>query len=100
MGNTAEDVAEKYQITREHRDEFAVASRRKAGEAMAAGDFKDGIVPVTIETRKDEIVIDTESTPSRIPSLRCSPGPVRPSKRTEPLLLVTPPVSTMAQRLS
>ena len=35
MGNTAEDVAEKYQITREHRDEFAVASRRKAGEAIA-----------------------------------------------------------------
>ena len=63
MGNTAENVAEKYQITREQQDEFAVASQRKAGEAMAAGDFKDEIVPVTIKTRKGEIVIDTDEHP-------------------------------------
>ena len=63
MGNTAENVAEKYQITREKQDEFAVASQRKAGEAMAAGDFKDEIVPVTIKTRKGEIVVDTDEHP-------------------------------------
>ena len=63
MGNTAENVAEKYQITREQQDEFAVASQRKAGEAMAAGDFKDEIVPVTIKTRKGEIVVDTDEHP-------------------------------------
>ena len=63
MGNTAENVAEKYQITREKQDEFAVASQRKAGEAMAAGDFKDEFVPVTIKTRKGEIVIDTDEHP-------------------------------------
>ena len=63
MGNTAENVAEKYQITREQQDEFAVASQRKAGEAMAAGDFTDEIVPVTIKNRKAEIVIDTDEHP-------------------------------------
>ena len=63
MGNSAENVAEKYQITREQQDEFAVASQRKAGEAMAAGDFTDEIVPVTIKNRKAEIVIDTDEHP-------------------------------------
>ena len=63
MGNTAENVAEKYQITREQQDEFAVASQRKAGEAMAAGDFTDEIVPVTIKNHKAEIVIDTDEHP-------------------------------------
>ena len=45
MGTTAENVAEKYQITREQQDEFAAASQRKAGEAMKAGRFKDEIAP-------------------------------------------------------
>ena len=63
MGNTAENVAEKYQITREQQDEFAVASQRKAGEAMAAGDFTDEIVPVTIKNRNGENVIDTDEHP-------------------------------------
>ena len=63
MGNSAENVAEKYQITREQQDEFAVASQRKAGEAMAAGDFTDEIVPVTIKNRNGENVIDTDEHP-------------------------------------
>ena len=45
MGTTAENVAEKYQITREQQDQFAAASQRKAGEAMKAGRFKDEIAP-------------------------------------------------------
>ncbi|MFN7633621.1 MAG: acetyl-CoA C-acetyltransferase, partial [Acetobacteraceae bacterium] len=46
MGNTAENVAQKYQLTREEQDAFAAASQRKAGEAMKAGRFKDEIAPV------------------------------------------------------
>ena len=63
MGNTAENVAEKFQITREQQDEFAVASQHKAGMAMESGAFTDEIVPVTIKTRKGEIVIDTDEHP-------------------------------------
>ncbi|MCC3304109.1 acetyl-CoA C-acetyltransferase [Sneathiella sp. HT1-7] len=60
MGNTAENVAAKWQITREAQDEFAAESQRKASEAQAAGRFKDEIVPVTISTRKGEIVVDQD----------------------------------------
>jgi acetyl-CoA C-acetyltransferase len=63
MGNTAENVAEKWQITREEQDEFAANSQAKAGAAMEAGRFKDEIVPVTIKTRKGETVIDTDEHP-------------------------------------
>ena len=48
MGNTAENVASEWQITREEQDEFAVASQNKAEAAQKAGRFKDEIVPVTI----------------------------------------------------
>ena len=58
MGTTAENVAEKYQITREQQDQFAAASQRKAGEAMKAGRFKDEIAPVTVKGRKGDIVVD------------------------------------------
>ena len=57
MGNTAENVATKYQITREQQDEFAVASQNKASAAQKAGRFKDEIAPVTVKTRKGETVI-------------------------------------------
>ena len=57
MGTTAENVAEKYQITREQQDQFAAASQRKAGEAMKAGRFKDEIAPVTVKGRKGETVV-------------------------------------------
>jgi acetyl-CoA C-acetyltransferase len=63
MGNTAENVAEKYQITREQQDKFAVASQNKAEAAIKSGRFKDEIVPVTIKTRKGDLVVDTDEHP-------------------------------------
>src|SRR3954465_4538716 len=63
MGTTAENVAQKWQITREQQDECATASQNKAEAAMKAGKFKDEIVPVTIKTRKGEVVFDTDEFP-------------------------------------
>jgi acetyl-CoA C-acetyltransferase len=63
MGNTAENVARQWQITREQQDEFAFLSQRKAGEAMAAGRLKDEIVPVTVKGRKGDVVVDTDEYP-------------------------------------
>ena len=63
MGNTAENVAEKWQITREQQDAFAASSQQKAEAAQNAGQFKDEIVPVTIKTRKGDIVVDTDEYP-------------------------------------
>ncbi len=60
MGQTAENLAQKYQISREEQDSFAVASQNKAEAARRDGKFKDEIVPVTIKTRKGEIVFDTD----------------------------------------
>jgi len=57
MGQTAENVAEKWQITREQQDAFAVASQNKAEAAQKNGKFKDEIVPVTIKSRKGETVV-------------------------------------------
>jgi acetyl-CoA C-acetyltransferase len=63
MGNTAENVAQKYQITRQQQDEFAVASQNKAEAAQKAGRFKDEIAPVTIKSRKGDVVADTDEYP-------------------------------------
>jgi len=63
MGNTAENVAKQWQITRQQQDEFAVASQNKAEAAMKAGKFKDEIAPVTIKSRKGDIVVDTDEYP-------------------------------------
>ena len=63
MGNTAENVAKQWQITRQQQDEFAVASQNKAEAAMKAGKFKDEIVPVTIKGRKGDTVVDTDECP-------------------------------------
>ncbi len=63
MGNTAENVAERWQITREQQDTFAAASQQKAEAAQTAGRFADEIVPVTIKTRKGETVVDTDEHP-------------------------------------
>jgi len=63
MGNTAENVAKKWQITRAQQDEFAVKSQNKAEAAMKSGRFKDEIVPVTIKSRKGDIVVDTDEYP-------------------------------------
>ena len=60
MGITAENVAEKFQISRDAQDEFAVASQNKAEAARAAGKFKDEITPVTIKTRKGDIIFDQD----------------------------------------
>src|SRR6201994_2700845 len=57
MGNTAENVANKYQITREQQDEFALASQQKASAAQKSGRFKDEIAPVTVKTRKGDVVV-------------------------------------------
>ena len=63
MGNTAENVAEKWQLTREEQDAFAAASQAKAADAMAAGRFEEEITPVTIKTRKGEVVVTTDEHP-------------------------------------
>src|SRR6201987_4706881 len=63
MGTTAENVARKWQITRQQQDEFAVKSQNKAEAAMKAGKFKDEIVPVTIKSRKGDVVVDTDEYP-------------------------------------
>ncbi|MCA0044331.1 acetyl-CoA C-acetyltransferase [Celeribacter litoreus] len=60
MGTTAENVAEKWQISREMQDEFALASQNKAEAAQKAGKFADEIVPFTVKTRKGEIIVDQD----------------------------------------
>jgi acetyl-CoA C-acetyltransferase len=63
MGNTAENVAKQWQITRQQQDEFAVSSQNKAEAAQKAGKFKAEITPVTIKSRKGDIVVDTDEYP-------------------------------------
>ena len=63
MGNTAENVAKQWQITRQQQDEFALRSQQKAEAAQKAGKFKDEIAPVTIKTRKGDIVVDADEYP-------------------------------------
>ncbi len=60
MGNTAENVAKEWQITREQQDRFAVASQNKAEAARKSGRFKDEIVPVTVKERKAEKIVDAD----------------------------------------
>lgn len=60
MGTTAENIAEKYQITREEQDAFAAASQNKAEAARKEGKFSEEIVPVTISSRKGDIVVDQD----------------------------------------
>jgi acetyl-CoA C-acetyltransferase len=63
MGNTAENVARQWQITRQQQDEFAVGSQKKAEAAQKAGKFADEITPVTVKGRKGDIVVDTDEYP-------------------------------------
>jgi len=60
MGMTAENLAKKHGFTREMQDEFACESQRRAAAAVAAGYFKEQIVPITIKTRKGDVVFDTD----------------------------------------
>jgi len=64
MGSTAENIAKKWQITREEQDAFAAASQNKAQAAITSGRFKDEIIPVTIKTRKGDVVVDTDEHPT------------------------------------
>ncbi|MET1028048.1 MAG: acetyl-CoA C-acetyltransferase [Dongiaceae bacterium] len=63
MGVTAENVAQRWQITREQQDQFALASQNKAEAAQKAGKFKDEIVPVSIKTRKGDVLVDADEYP-------------------------------------
>src|SRR5579872_1599459 len=63
MGNNAENVAQRWQITREQQDQFAVASQQKAEAAQKAGKFKDEIVPVVIKGRRGDVNVDTDEHP-------------------------------------
>jgi acetyl-CoA C-acetyltransferase len=69
MGNTAENIASRWQITREEQDAFAVASQNKAEAAQKSGRLKDEIVPVTVTTRKGDIVFDQDEYPRHGASL-------------------------------
>jgi acetyl-CoA C-acetyltransferase len=60
MGVTAENVASRFQITRDDQDAFALASQNKAEAAQKAGRFKDEIVPVTVKTRKGDVVVEAD----------------------------------------
>ena len=63
MGNTAENLAQKYNISREEQDELALLSHQRAIKAIKDGVFKEEIVPVTIQTRKGPVVVDTDEHP-------------------------------------
>jgi acetyl-CoA C-acetyltransferase len=63
MGNTAENVAQKWQITREQQDKFATASQNKAEAAQKSGRFKDEIVSVTVPGRKGDVTVDADEYP-------------------------------------
>jgi acetyl-CoA C-acetyltransferase len=78
MGNTAENVAKQWQITRAQQDEFAVASQNKAEAAQKAGKFKDEIVPVTIKSRKGDIIVDADEYPRHGTTLETM-GKLRPA---------------------
>jgi acetyl-CoA C-acetyltransferase len=78
MGNTAENVARQWQITRAQQDEFAVGSQNKAEAAQKAGRFKDEIAPVTVKTRKGDIVVDSDEYPKHGTTLDAV-GKLRPA---------------------
>jgi acetyl-CoA C-acetyltransferase len=78
MGNTAENVARQWQITRQQQDEFAVSSQNKAEAAQKAGRFKDEIVPITVKARKGDIVVDADEYPKHGTTLDAI-GKLRPA---------------------
>ena len=78
MGTTAENVAKKWQITRQQQDEFAVKSQNKAEAAQKAGKFKDEIAPVTIKTRKGDVVVADDEYPKHGTTMETM-GKLRPA---------------------
>lgn len=69
MGITAENVAEKFSVTRQEQDEFSLNSQKKAVEAIEKGLFKEEIVPVTIASKKGDIIVDTDEFPRKDASI-------------------------------
>lgn len=65
MGVTADNIAKKYDISREAQDEFAYASQQKAIAAIDSGRFKDEIVPITVHLKKQDVIFDTDEHPNR-----------------------------------
>ena len=83
MGHTGEVVAERYQVTREYQDEYALNSHRKAAEAIKAGKFKDEILPIKIPQRKGEpTIFDTDETVREDTSLEAL-GKLKPAFKKE-----------------
>ncbi|MCL2399568.1 MAG: acetyl-CoA C-acetyltransferase [Defluviitaleaceae bacterium] len=78
MGITAENIVEKYNITRENQDSFAFNSQQKAIAAVDAGKFKDEIVPVPVKVGRQESIFDTDEYPNRSTSLEKLAG-LRPA---------------------
>ena len=75
MGTFAQDTADEYKLTREAQDAYALESLRRAQSAIADGAFKAEIVPVTVATRKGDVIIDTDEQPGKgmpdkIPTLK------------------------------
>ena len=69
MGITAENVAERYNVTREDMDAYALRSQQRAVAAVDGGRFKDEIIPVTVHGRKEDVIYDTDEYPRRDASL-------------------------------
>jgi acetyl-CoA C-acetyltransferase len=65
MGVTAENIAEKYKITRDDQDEFALSSQNKAQSAIEAGKFKEEIIPLTVSQKKESFIFETDEYPRK-----------------------------------
>jgi acetyl-CoA C-acetyltransferase len=77
MGSFAQVTADEYQLTRENQDDYSIESLRRAQEAISTGAFAGEIVPVTVKTRKGEVVVDIDeqpgkANPAKIPQLRAA----------------------------
>ena len=82
MGQTAENIAEKWQLTRDDQDQFAATSQQRAEAAQKAGKFKDEIVPVTIKNRKGDVVVEEDEYPRHGTTVE-SLGKLRPAFQKE-----------------
>lgn len=77
MGTFAQDTADEYQLTRESQDAYAIESLRRAREAIESGSFESEVVPVTVKTRKGEVVVEMDEqpgkgNPDKIPTLKAA----------------------------
>jgi acetyl-CoA C-acetyltransferase len=75
MGSFAQTTADEYQLTREDQDTYSIESLRRAQDAIGSGAFAGEVVPVTVKTRKGEVIVDTDEqpgkgNPDKIPTLR------------------------------